>query len=257
MLVDSSQEVTSTDDAFDRILTAQPDSITTYDCLYRGRGRTLTRGTPELPDPGQIGALYDLAWKKLRAEGYHAPYGSVNFSRHPAETGTSAYFEGRLLHALPYLGIGNYATSLFGDRWTWAERNVRRWIDRAGRSWAIRDDYSLPPEELMAKQLLLMLSFGRISGLHFRERFGEPPESRFGPALERARSEGLLEPRGEDWWMIPGSFGRLPLLRALLYSERALRWLERSTRGSRSSSEVPPRRERPEAPEPLLRYDLR
>lgn len=47
------------------------------------------------------GPFYDYAYDYLTANGYHAPYGSVNFSRHSDETGTSAYFEGRLLDGLP------------------------------------------------------------------------------------------------------------------------------------------------------------
>ena len=80
------------------IIKLSPDSITVYDCLYRGKGRLLTRRLTKLPSPELYGEMYDLAYEILRDRGYYADYGSVNFSKIPNETGTSAYFEGRLLH---------------------------------------------------------------------------------------------------------------------------------------------------------------
>ena len=210
----------------DGVLRLRPDSITTYDCLYRGKGRRLTRQSPERPTSERMGVLYDHAWTTLQAAGYRAPYGSVNFTLHADETGTSAYFEGRLLDGLPYLGLGNYATSWMGRRWTFAERSLSRWTRRAQDSWAAGDDYLLPVEEAMAKQLLLMLSFGFLDGQRFELRFGEPLEERFGTRLRIAVEEGILEREGLTWSLVPGRFGQLPLLRALLYSERSLAWLE-------------------------------
>ena len=66
-----------------RIIALAPDSMTIYDCLYRGRDRVLAKRTRGRPSPETYGMMYDFAYAALNAAGWHAPYGSVNFSRHP------------------------------------------------------------------------------------------------------------------------------------------------------------------------------
>jgi len=197
-----------------------PDAVTTYDCLYRGGGRALARRAPP-PPPSTYGALYDLGRARLAEAGFGAPYGAVTFSRHVGETGTSAYFEGRLLDGLPYLGLGNGATSLVGRRWTWAEPGVARWTAAP----VLADDYDLPTAEVMAKQALLMLSFGGLDDARFTARFGVGLESVYGERLQVAGRAGWLT---GDHRLRPGRFDALPSLRALLYSADALEWLARA-----------------------------
>jgi len=206
------------------------DSITTYDCLYRGKGRTLTRRAPRLPTHDDYQRLYDMAFESLGRRGFFAPYGSLNFSRHSAETGTSAYFEGRLLDGMPYVGLGNYASSMVGDHWWFAPYQADTWWSRveAGESLPIGDSYVLPLEERIAKHALLSLSFGRLDPLRFEAVHGVALRDVYGAALERALDEGwlTLHPSGE-LRLSPGSFAALPRLRALFYTPRAIAWLER------------------------------
>jgi len=212
-----------------------PDSITTYDCLYRGKGRRLTRMTRELPTPERFGELYDCGHDYLTAHGYHAPYGSANFSRHPGETGTSAYFEGRLLDGLPYLGLGNYAASWYGGHWWFAPYRVERWAEQveAGDALPVSDSYRLPIEERMAKYILYSLSFGLLDPVRFRGVFGEDVETRFHSGLEFACQEGWLERRDDAVYGIrPGSFRHMPEIRSLFYSPAALRWVAALPRGN-------------------------
>src|SRR5207248_2271537 len=104
---------------------------------------------------------------------FHAAYGSVNFSRHKGETGTSPYFKGRLFDHMPYLGAGNYSSSMVGNAWWFAPHGVNQWMQRieAGEILPQGHSYHLPPEEVMTKQILLSLNYGVIDENHFKKRF--------------------------------------------------------------------------------------
>lgn len=212
----------------ERIAATGVDTITTYDCLYRGKGRALTKFQRHLPAPADYGALYDLAYDLLTARGYHAAYGSLNFSRHPGETGTSAYFEARLLDGLPYLGLGNYASSLLGEQWFFAPHGVDAWLAAIARGepFPVGDSYRLPLAERAAKYLLLSLSFGVLDGRRCRAALGVDLTELAGPALREGESRGwLIGQVGDRWHVAPGAFRHLHALRALFYPPEALRWL--------------------------------
>lgn len=214
----------------ERVADSGVDSITTYDCLYRGKGRALTRRAPHLPTPADYRRLYDVAFEVLVDRGFHAPYGSLNFARRRGETGTSPYFEGRLLDGLPYVGVGNYASSMVGDRWWFAPYQVNRWLARvgAGEPLPVGDAYELPREERVAKQVLLSLSFGRLDPRRFEAAHGVSLDRACGPAVARALERGWLERHeGGELRVAPGQFGALPQLRSLFYTERAVAWLGR------------------------------
>jgi len=211
-----------------QLIALQPDSITTYDCVYRGKGRALNRRSDLIPPPEIYGRMYDHAFARLITAGWHAPYGSVNFSRAPQETGTSAYFEGRLLDGLPYLGLGNYATSLRGNRWSFNIHSVQSYLRQisAGES-TTEDCYDLPPAEVMAKQVLLSLNFGFIDPARFARQFGVCFTVIFAEAIEFAVAARWLQHSPDGLWrLVPGAFGDLPLLRALFYPPAARAWLE-------------------------------
>jgi oxygen-independent coproporphyrinogen-3 oxidase len=211
-----------------RVADAGVDSVTTYDCLYRGKGRALTRATAELPTPADYARLYDAAYGALTARGFHAPYGSLNFSRHAGETGTSPYFEGRLLDGLPYVGVGNYASTLCGGHWGFAPYAADSWMAQVegGAVLPLADLYALPVQERVAKQVLLSLSFGRLDPARFRAAHGVGLEEACGPAVRRALEEGWLVEAGGEYRVAPGRFDVLPQLRALFYPPGAVRWLE-------------------------------
>lgn len=211
-----------------RVADAGVDSVTTYDCLYRGAGRALPRLARGLPSPELYGALYDLAYELLSARGYHAPYGSVNFSRHAGETGTSPYFEGRLREGLPYLGAGNYASSMVGAGWCFAPEGVDAWEAAVARGEALPagDSYALPEEERRAKQLLFALHFGVLDAERYRAQFGEALEARYGEPLEYAVERGWLARTPEGYGVCRGAFARLFEVRALFYTEAAVSFLE-------------------------------
>lgn len=225
----------------------EPDSITTYDCLYRGKGRALTKRTPALPTPHHYGQLYDFGWRFLLANGYFGNYGGLNFSRRPDETGTSAYFEGRLLDGLPYLGLGNYASSMCGSHWWFAPYGVDQWMKQIEGQvpLPVGDAYLLPSAERMAKYILLSLNFGMIDEARFYRVFGEAFHDNFGPELAFAVDFGWLE-FGLGRWTIPqGKFKHLPELRSLFYSKQAIDWLTGRREDTRvrvhSISDVAPR----------------
>jgi oxygen-independent coproporphyrinogen III oxidase len=224
------------------VLAMGVDSVTTYDCLYRGKGRAMTKRMPDRPTPEMYGGLYDLSYDMLAAAGFHAAYGSVNFSRHAGETGTSPYFEGRLFDHTPYVGAGNYASSMVGDAWWFAPYGVNEWSRRieAGDILPQGDSYRLPPEEMMAKQVLLSFNYGVIDGARFEGRFGIPLETVYGPALAFGVSQGWLQRKGKVYGVAPGQFRNMPQIRALFYPDEAAGWL-------RGAAYAPPERREREA----------
>ncbi len=204
------------------------DSITTYDCLYRGKGRALTKRTRDKPSPEAYGRLYDLSYDLLTRAGFHAAYGSVNFSRIAGETGTSPYFEGRLFDHIPYIGAGNYASSMVGDTWWFAPHGVNSWMKaiEEGAVMPAGDSYVLPRAELMAKQVLLSLNYGVISAARFEARFGVSLEAAYGPMLACAVAKGWLAETGDGYAVAPGHFADMSQIRALFYTSDAIDWLQ-------------------------------
>jgi oxygen-independent coproporphyrinogen-3 oxidase len=209
------------------VLAMRPDSITTYDCLYRGKGRALTQHSPDKPTPERYGILYDDAFARLTAAGYKADYGSVNFSQHANESGTSPYYEARLHAHIPYLGVGNYSSSQFGDTWFFAPYGVDEWAARieAGDILPVGESYRLPMHELMAKQLLLSLNFGTIDATLFAHRFGQTLEDAHGPALAFAVEQNWLVKTATGYSVAHGHFRDMPLIRSLFYTPAAIAWL--------------------------------
>jgi oxygen-independent coproporphyrinogen-3 oxidase len=209
----------------ERLIDLAPDSITTYDCLYRGLGRAITKRTKAMPQPENYGAMYDLAHEMLGAAGWRAPYGSTNFCRLPGETGTSVYFEGRLLDGRPYLGLGNYATSLRGNLWSFNVQNVPEYVARvSSEENPCEFFYELQPAESQAKYILHSLNYGFIDETRFTRRFGGCFSEIYDSELDHALSVGWLELRGDRWQLRPGQFGRMHAIRSLFYPEPARRW---------------------------------
>jgi oxygen-independent coproporphyrinogen-3 oxidase len=183
-------------------------------------------GFPSMDD---YRAFYEIAYEFLHENGYHAPYGSLNYSPHDGESGTSPYFEGRLLRGLPYVGLGSYATSLVGSRWWFAPYSTSGFVSaiESGEVLPAVDAYDLPLPERMAKSVLAMLNFGVVHRKFFEMQFGMTLEAAFPHALDVAISQGFLEDHGPLLGVAPGRFAAMPKIRALFYSVEAMNWVER------------------------------
>jgi len=207
------------------ITSLSPDSIVTYDCIYRGQGRRLISDVTEPPAVALLGKMYDIAYNYLTGHGYHADYGSVNFSLHPGETGTSEYFERRLLWGEDYVGIGNYASSLLGGRWMFNRHNIDSYIESVlnGTS-SIEYHYSLPSAELYAKYLLYSLNFGKIMPEHFNKLFGNSLLSAYKRELQFAEKAGWINIDNNCVTIATGQFANMYQFRSLLYSDAAKQW---------------------------------
>lgn len=212
--------------SLNQIIKLSPDSITTYDCLYRGKGRALTKKTKEFPSMDDYGRMYDLAYDKLLDAGYFATYGSVNFSRIRTETGTSAYFEGRLLDGDNYIGLGNYASSQIDNYWFFKTYGVDNYTKSINNSkLAVDDFYLLPNDELYAKYILYSLNFGFIDSERFNKRFGENFWKVFENEIDFAISNKWLNKNAGKLELNYGNFKNINFVRSLFYSSKAKEWL--------------------------------
>ena len=224
-----------------------PDVVTIYDTVYKNRGiATFASRDGFAPSPSDYGAQYDRAFALLSTAGYSARYGSVNFSRVTGRLGTSRYLEGRILDGLDYAGAGLYASSLVRDTWRFGKQRYADWLAHAERcELAAHDLYALPREHVIAKYVLLALSYGYLDGARFERRFGETLTSRFGAELAFLESRVLIERTTDGWELVPGSFGALPGIRALFYPDDALAFLPRTVvsedRPSTRRQTAPPR----------------
>ncbi len=205
-----------------------PDVVTIYDTVYKNRGIAVFAGRDGVaPTAADYGAQYDRAFALLSSAGYSARYGSVNFSRASGRLGTSRYLEGRILDGLDYAGAGLYASSLVGDSWRFGRQRYADWLAHAERGeLAAHDLYELPRSHVVAKYVLLALSYGYIDAARFERRFGEPLASRFGAALAFLESRHLIRRTSDGWELVPGSFGFLPGIRALFYADDAIDFLD-------------------------------
>jgi len=203
----------------------RPDSITAYDCIYRGSGDRLIGEIEATPQLELLQEMYDWAYEYLTTSGYHADYGSVNFSLHLGESGTSRYFERRLLWGDHYIGIGNYATSLVDGHWMFNFYNVNRYIENVLQGGQpIEYCYILPPEERYAKYVLFSLNFGILMPERFYQLFGRGIDSVYGPELNYAEEKGWIVRRPNRISVANGQFSNLYFLRSLLYSSKAKEW---------------------------------
>lgn len=172
------------------------------------------------------GRMYDLAYDKLLDAGYFATYGSVNFSRIRTETGTSAYFEGRLLDGYNYIGLGNYASSQIDNYWFFKTYGVDNYTKSINNSkLAVDDFYLLPNDELYAKYILYSLNFGFIDSERFNKRFDENFWKVFENEIDFAISNKWLNKNDDKLELNYGNFKNINFVRSLFYSSKAKEWL--------------------------------
>lgn len=243
-----------------RVVQLNPDSITTYDCVYKGKGRginsIMSKQRDEqnsLPSWSLYGEMYDYGYQYLHSQGYRAPYGSVNFSRIPNETGTSRYFENRLLRGMNYVGLGNYSSTMIDRYWIFSPYTVEGWLADTSLSstvskstsggveessgslgvpqWLPYNAYSLPIEERVSKYILSSLSFGFLDERYFSEIFPtwtlENFYSReiFEELVEKKKWLRYEEKEGR-FYLNDHCFQYMPQIRAMFHSKRSLRWFE-------------------------------
>lgn len=211
-------------DDLNRVLEFVPDSITIYDCLYRG-DRELISDKQKVPTLELMQKMYNTAYSFLISNNYHGEYGTVNFSIWQDEYGTSEYFERRLLWGDSYVGLGNYATSLLGDHWLFNFRSVDRYIQ------SIRDEksasayhYVLPESEQYAKYLLYSLNYGVILPSQFCKLFDRTIDSVFGSELSFAEKKGWIVRAPGRILVAQDMFASIYFLRSLFYSPAAKQW---------------------------------
>lgn len=162
----------------------------------------------------------------LRSGGYFAEYGSVNFSKNKSETGTSDYFEGRLLDGKPYLGLGNYATSMIDNYWYFNTYTTHKYIHNINNKFKVMEDfYNLTIREVYAKYILYSLNFGILDELRFFHRFHQNIGEIFQDELNLARHQGWLYQEGNIWKICQDNFKNMSYIRSLFYSPQVQKWM--------------------------------
>ena len=230
-----------------RVVELNPDSITTYDCIYKGKGRGLiTIKNSNYPSWKLYGEMYDYAYHYLLQNGYHANYGSVNFSKIPHESGTSRYFENRLLRGVNYVGIGNYASTLIDRYWIFSPHSIEGWFNEINNNnnrninnndidnkslpqWSVYNVYNLPIEERVAKYMLASISFGVIDENLFEEAFPTWNVSYFyKDVLQDLIQRNWISYNVEKriYTFKENSFQYLPQIRALFHTPKSLEWFQ-------------------------------
>lgn len=232
-----------------RVVQLDPDSITTYDCIYKGKGRgvnsLMEREHLHRPSTEMYGVMYDHAYDYLLANGYHAPYGSVNFSKHSSETGTSSYFEKRLLHGMNYIGVGNYASTMIDRYWIFSPHSLEGWFDEIAKissvetKWPVYNAYDLPLEERVAKYILSSLSFGFIDEKIFELAFPSWTLSNFYQQslnyLVDERQWMVYNHKERRYYLQRGCFQYMPIIRSLFHTSRSHQWFESNVYNFRQS----------------------
>ena len=201
-----------------------PTSITIYDCLYSRDNRKLN--LKNLPSMAFFGKLYDYAYNYLIANGYYAQYGSENFSKIQYESGTSDYFEGRILKGFPYIGIGNYATTQIDNYWWFNFYNTKKYISAINKNTNhIQDFYELPYNELMTKFILGNLNYGIINKQYFYDKFGIDIENKFNKIFSFLLKNNWMRNDADEWKLMEGRFNKINIIKSLFYTEGMKDWM--------------------------------
>lgn len=222
------QTLTSWEESLLFAVNLGPNIITTYDTVYKNRGiAAFAIKNNCLPTTDDFGRMYDMAYNLLLSAGYHGDYGTINFSNIPGRLGTSRYLENRILHGLSYFGVGNYSSSLVNNVWYFNELDIRKYISLVESGYLpVMDFYELPGRDIIAKYLLLAISYGFINKAIFKKRFGENIERLFGDELKYLLDNGFLLKSAGRYHLAYGKFREMPGIRACFYSDRALEFLK-------------------------------
>jgi len=227
MFAQLGQDIDSWDSTVRAAIALAPDVITIYDTVYKRRPiAALGARSGCLPTVATYADAYDLAYDALGQSGYRGAYGTVNFSRVPGRLGTSRYLEGRILELQPYIGCGLYASTLVGDAWAFRPRHLNAWRAEIEAGLLPREScYGLPRPHVLAKSVLLQLSYGFIDVARLRRRFGGELDPSLLETLDRLVASRLMSRQGDRWTLTAGAFGALPGIRAALMPETARRWI--------------------------------
>lgn len=201
----------------------QPDFITLYRNRYKG---TKLEGEAGGVSLYKAMRQYQLAYRTLIANGYHANIGKNTFSRDPADYGTSDYLTKRVIQGTPYLGLGLGAQS-FGLNYLAynegaASKKLDRYRDAIGRgSLPLQDIYDLPLDEAVAKMTSVAFYFGFIDLPAFHDRFGVSLEQMFPEEMRFVVDKGLMTMEGQRLTLTERGANYINGVIPLFYSQRS------------------------------------
>lgn len=193
----------------DHALALNPEAITLYRMRYK-----LTRISDQADQVtlDEVRVLSRWAKQRLKQAGYLSNPGKNTYCRVPQDTGTSHYISKRVVQGMPYLGLGLGAQTFTDTTISYNDGAVGKNLMPYFRSvdagqLPLQDFYQLPLVHMMAKMVCVSFYFGEINRAAFTRKFETTLEEAYGPEIDFAVANGLMEwkpetlsmtTRGED-----------------------------------------------------------
>jgi oxygen-independent coproporphyrinogen-3 oxidase len=199
-----------------------PEYITLYRMRYKGTKIANEAGDIDLI---RVIRMYETAREILSAAGYRANPGKNGFSRVMNDPGTSEYLTQRVVHSVPYLGIGlgaqTFTNNILAYNLGAASKKVEAYLQAVETgNLPIQDLYLLPMSEAMGKMISVAFYFGEIHLGAFKNRFGMDLEHRFPNETAFVLEKGLMEYHGHTLRLTPEGARQFNGVIALFYSDR-------------------------------------
>jgi len=205
----ANQSLESWQATVEHALALNPEAITLYRMRYK-----LTRISDQADQVTleQVRVLSRWAKQRLKAAGYLSNPGKNTYCRVEGDSGTSDYIRHRVVQGMPYLGLGLGAQTFTATTISYNDGAVGKNLMPYFRSvdaglLPLQDFYQLPLVHMMAKMICVSFYFGEVNRAAFKRKFGLPLEAAYGPEIDFAVGEGLMQwndaclsmtSRGED-----------------------------------------------------------
>ena len=223
-----------TDQDFDRTVRYAIGLLPEYITLYRNR----YKGTKIEYEAGGVSIYkamyqYHIAYRMLTENGYAANVGKNTFSRIKNDYGTSDYLTARVIHGIPYVGMGlgaqsfgmNYLAYNLGATKTKMERYKKAIC--AGK-FPFQDVYQLPQDECIAKMISTSFYFAFVDLEAFYKRFGIDFFEKFSDEVKFLLDNQLIEMKGKRIYLTERGADFINGIIPLFYSENSKKELKSS-----------------------------
>ncbi len=193
------QTVESYEKTLRRIIALEPEHISAYSLIVE-------EGTPfweqysdgeGLPGEDQDRQMYHMT-KAILAEAGYDRYEISNYAR----PGYACRHNVGYWTRVPYLGLGLGAASCYGEQRFSNTREMGEYLAAQDLISPRRDVQELTEQDAMEEFMFLGLRLTRgVNTVTFEQTFGKPMEQVYGPVLQKMVSQGLMEQKGDQWFL--------------------------------------------------------